>query len=312
MINQTNYLTLKRLWNPLWNRLARERRLVIAAPYLWLGIFSLIPLLLVVKISLSEAVLAIPPFHPLFQWPAEQVLQLRLNLAAYGTLLTDPFYASAFLGSLKIALTATLTCLFIGYPMAYAIAQASSKWRTPLLLLVILPFFTSFLVRVYAWIGLLSTEGVINTLLISLGVIREPLPLLYNSFAVTVGIVYCYLPFMILPIYSVLDKIDPAYLEAAYDLGCRPWRAFLRITVPLSFRAIIAGSILVFVPAVGEFVIPELLGAPDTVMIGRVLWSEFFNNQNWPLACALALITLIVFVVPFMIFQRFQFREIEE
>jgi putrescine transport system permease protein len=295
-----------------WSRLTRERRLVIAGPYLWLGLFSLIPFLLVVKISLSQSVMAIPPFHPLFQWSAEQILQIRLNFAAYTTLLTDPFYASAFLGSLKIALVSTFACLIIGYPMAYSIVQASPRWRPLLLLLIILPFFTSFLVRVYAWIGLLSTEGVINTFLLYVGIIQEPLPLLYNSFAVTIGIVYCYLPFMILPIYSVLDKIDPAYLEAAYDLGCRPWRSFWRITVPLSLRAIIAGSILVFVPAVGEFVIPELLGAPETLMIGRVLWSEFFNNQNWPLACALALVTLVVFVIPFMIFQRFQLRNKEE
>jgi putrescine transport system permease protein len=295
-----------------WGWLTREKRLVIATPYLWLGIFSLIPFLIVVKISLSQGTLAIPPFQPLCQWSAEQVLQVRLNLASYTTLLTDPFYAAAFFGSLKIAFIATLSCLFIGYPMAYAIAHAPAHWRPILLLLIILPFFTSFLVRVYAWIGLLSTQGVINTLLIGLGIIHEPLPLLYNAFAVTVGIVYCYLPFMILPIYSVLDKIDPAYLEAAYDLGCRPWQAFYRITIPLSFPAIIAGSILVFVPAVGEFVIPELLGAPETLMIGRVLWSEFFNNQNWPLACALAVVMLAIFVIPFMVFQRFQYRTEEE
>lgn len=293
-------------------RLTRERRLVIAAPYLWLGLFSLIPFLLVVKISLSESVLAIPPFHPLFQWPTEQILQLRLNLAAYSTILTDPFYVSAFLSSLKIALIATFFCLLIGYPMAYAIAQSSSQWRPILLLMVTLPFFTSFLVRVYAWIGLLSTQGIINSLLQWLGIIHEPLPLLYNAFAVAVGIIYCYLPFMILPLYSVLVKIDPAYQEAAYDLGCPPWRTFWRVTVPLSFRAIITGSILVFVPAVGEFVIPELLGAPETLMIGRVLWSEFFNHHNWPLACALALVMLAVFVVPFTLFQRFQLRTEEE
>lgn len=298
--------------NRFLHRLTRERRLVIAAPYLWLGLFSLIPFLLIIKISLSQSVLGIPPYLPLLQWPAEQILQLRLNLAAYSTLLTDPFYVSAFFGSLKIAFIATVSCLIIGYPMAYAIAQSASHWRLILLLLIILPFFTSFLVRVYAWIGLLSTEGVINNLLIWLGIIHEPLSLLYNSFAVTIGIVYCYLPFMILPIYSVLDKIDPAYLEAAHDLGCRPWRAFWRITVPLSFRGIISGSILVFVPAVGEFVIPELLGAPDTVMIGRVLWSEFFNNKNWPLACSLALLTVIIFVIPFMIFQRLQLRNEED
>lgn len=309
MTTKKNLSTLK---NRFWSRLARERRLVITVPYLWLGLFSLIPFILVVKISLSQPVLAIPPFHPLFQWSAEQVLQLRLNLATYSALFTDPFYASALISSIKIALVATFSCLLIGYPVAYAIVQSSPQWRPTLLLLIILPFFTSFLVRVYAWIGLLSTEGVINTFLKWLGIIAEPLPLLYNSFAVTIGIVYCYLPFMILPLYSVLDKIDPAYQEAAYDLGCRPWRAFWRITVPLSFRAIIAGSILVFVPAVGEFVIPELLGAPETLMIGRVLWSEFFNNQNWPLACALALIMLVIFVVPFTIFQRFQLRAKEE
>ena len=304
--------TFSALGNRFWGRLARERLLVIAAPYLWLGLFSLIPFILVVKISLSKAVLAIPPFHPLFQWSVEQVLHLRLNLASYNILLTDPFYASAFISSLKIAFIATLSCLLIGYPVAYAIVQASPRWRPVLLLLIILPFFTSFLVRVYAWIGLLSTEGVINTFLQWLGLIHEPLPLLYNSFAVTIGIVYCYLPFMILPIYSVLDKIDPTYQEAAYDLGCRPWRAFFCITVPLSYPAIIAGSILVFVPAVGEFVIPELLGAPETLMIGRVLWSEFFNNHNWPLACALALVMLAIFVVPFVIFQRFQLSVKEE
>jgi putrescine transport system permease protein len=308
----TLHQTLLTLKNRFGNRLARERSLVIAVPYLWLGLFALIPFLLIVKISFSEAVLAIPPFRPLLQWPTEQILELRLNLAAYKALLMDPFYALAFMGSLKIAFIATFSCLLIGYPMAYAIVQSSPQWRPILLLLITLPFFTSFLVRVYAWIGLLSTEGVINTFLQWLGIIHEPLPLLYNSFAVTIGIVYCYLPFMVLPLYSVLDKIDSSYQEAAYDLGCRPWQAFWRITVPLSLRAIIAGSILVFVPAVGEFVIPELLGAPETLMIGRVLWSEFFNNQNWPLACALALIMLAIFVIPFTIFQRFQLRVKEE
>jgi len=296
----------------LWNRLTRERRLVIAVPYLWLGLFFLIPFVLVVKISLSEAVMAIPPFHALCQWPADKILQVRLNLAAYSALLSDPFYISAFIGSLKIALTATFFCLLLGYPMAYAIAQSSSQWRPVFLLLIILPFFTSFLVRVYAWIGLLGTEGVINAFLQWLGVTHGPLPLLHNAFAVTVGIVYCYLPFMVLPIYSILDKIEPAYQEAAYDLGCRPWRAFWRVTVPLSLRGVVAGSILVFIPAIGEFVIPELLGSPETVMIGRVLWSEFFNNHNWPLACALALAVLVIFVVPFVIAERFQLGIREE
>lgn len=303
------YSTLR---DRLWKNLTRERHLVIAAPYLWLGLFSLIPFLLIIKISLSQSVMAIPPFQPLFQWPADQILQLRLNFAAFTTLLTDPFYAEALLSSLRIASISTLSCLVIGYPLAYAISKSSPHWRSILLLLIILPFFTSFLVRVYAWIGLLSTEGIINNTLKMLGIIQEPLPLLYNSWAVTIGIVYCYLPFMILPIYAVLDKIDEAYLEAAYDLGCQPWKAFCRITVPLSLPGIVAGSTLVFLPAVGEFVIPELLGSPDTLMIGRILWSEFFNNQNWPLACSLALLILAIFVIPFMIFQRFQFQSTEE
>jgi putrescine transport system permease protein len=300
------------LKNRFWDALIRNRGIVITIPYLWLGLFSLIPFFIIVKISLAKGILAIPPFTPLYQWSSGQVLDFHVNLAAYAALINDPFYISAFLGSLKIAFVATLGCLAVGYPMAYAIRQAPQKWRLIFLLLIILPFWTSFLVRVYAWIGLLGAEGVINTFLIKWGFINRPLPLLYNSVTVTIGIIYCYLPFMILPLYAVLDKIDPVFLEAAHDLGCRPWNAFWRITVPLSFRGIIAGSILVFVPAVGEFVIPELLGAPDTPMIGRVLWSEFFNNRNWPLACALAVVMLAIFIIPVMCFQRFQLRKPEE
>lgn len=303
-----SYEYLLRFKKNFFERLSRERNLVIVGPYLWLALFSLIPILLIVKVSLSQGVLAIPPFQPIMEWSSEQILHLRLNLATYQTLILDPFYGVAFLGSVKIALISTVCCLLIGYPLAYAIAQSSPQWRLILLLLVVLPFFTSFLIRVYAWIGLLSKQGLINHFLIWAGVIQEPLPLLYNTFAVIIGIVYCYLPFMVLPLYSVLDKIDYSYLEAAYDLGCRPWRAFWWITIPLSFRAIMTGSILVFVPAIGEFVIPELLGASETLTIGRVLWSEFFNNQNWPLACALAVCMMIIFVIPFMIFQRFQAR----
>jgi len=298
--------------NIFWRRLTREKRLVIAAPYLWLALFTLIPFIIIIKISLSEVTLAIPPFQPFFEWTAEQILHLHLNFATYSALLSDHFYASALIDSFKVALIATFICFIIGYPMAYAIARSSPFWRPILLLMVILPFFTSFLVRVYAWIGLLSTKGLINSFLLWMGIIKEPLSLLYNASAVTIGIVYCYLPFMILPIYSVLDKIDPSYIEAAYDLGCRPWRAFWRVTFPLSLRAVIAGSMLVFVPAIGEFVIPELLGAPDTLMIGRVIWAEFFNNQNWPLACALAVVMLVLFIIPFTIFQRYQLRTEEE
>jgi putrescine transport system permease protein len=299
-------------WSGFWRRLTRERGIAIAIPYGWLGVFFLIPFLLVLKVSFSESVLAIPPFSPLLQWSSEHVLNFKFHLINYATFLTDPFYVSALFVSVKIAFIATLTCLIIGFPMAYAMTQVSQAWRSIILLLVILPFWTSFLVRVYAWIGLLSQEGIINNILMGIGLISTPLPLLYNSFSVTIGIVYCYLPFMILPIYSVLEKIDPAYLEAAYDLGCHPWRAFWRVTVPLSYRAIIAGSVLVFIPAIGEFVIPELLGAPETIMIGRVLWGEFFNNRDWPLACALAVIMLGIFVAPIMIYQRFSLRTREE
>jgi putrescine transport system permease protein len=192
--------------------------------------------------------------------------------------------------------------------MAYGISRVQSTWRTVLLLLVVLPFWTSFLIRVYAWMNLLSSQGLINAFLLKMGLIHTPLMLLDNSAAVCVGIIYCYLPFMILPIYAALDKIDSSYIEAAYDLGCSPWRAFWRVTVPLSMPGIVAGSILVFIPAIGEFVIPEILGGPDTIMIGRVLWWEFFNNRDWPLACALAVAMVVLFVAPIMIFQRQQLR----
>lgn len=282
--------------------------IAVIIPYVWLTVFFFIPFLIIVKISLSEAALSMPPFLSVIEWTNEQILQFRLNIGNYLSIVQDSFYVSAFLSSLLIALISTSICLILGYFIAYGIAQSEKKWRPLLLLLVILPFWTSFLIRVYAWMGLLTTEGVINSFLIGVGLIETPLPLLHNTFAVVIGIVYCYLPFMILPIYAVLDKVDPVYLEAASDLGCRPWRSFWRITFPLSLSGVFAGCILVFAPAVGEFVIPELLGAPDTLMIGRVLWMEFFNNHNWPLASALAVVMLIVFVAPIMIFQRVQLR----
>lgn len=287
---------------------SRARHLTITIPYIWLAVFFFIPFLIIVKISLSEAALALPPFLSVAEWTNEQILHLRLNIGNYLTIVMDSFYISAFLSSLLIALISTSLCLILGYFIAYGIAQSKKKWRPLLLLLVILPFWTSFLIRVYAWMGLLSTEGIINSFLLGVGLIKTPLPLLHTTFSVIIGIVYCYLPFMILPIYAVLDKIDPVYLEAASDLGCRPWRSFWRVTFPLSFSGVLAGCILVFAPAVGEFVIPELLGAPDTLMIGRVLWMEFFNNHNWPLSSALAVVMLVVFVAPIMIFQRIQLR----
>lgn len=282
------------------------RAAVIGVPYLWLGLFFLVPFLIVLAISFSQAdSLKTPPFTPLVEW-IDGAASLRLQLLNYAFLLSDDLYIVAYLNSLKTAAISTLLCLVIGYPMAYAMARSSPSLRPALLMLVILPFWTSFLIRIYAWMGILNNSGLINNLLIGLGLIDEPLPLMNTQFAVQIGIVYTYLPFMILPLYSTLEKMDLSLLEAAADLGCRPWKAFWAITVPLSLPGIVAGSMLVFIPVVGEFVIPELLGGPETLMIGNVLWNEFFNNRDWPLASAVAVAMLMVLVGPIMLFQRQQ------
>jgi putrescine transport system permease protein len=288
------------------------QRLVIAAPYLWLLLFFLVPFLIVLKISFSEVQIAMPPYAPLLQWAADaRRLVVTFNLNNYHFLLTDDLYVSTFLYSVRVAATSTLLCLLIGYPMAYAIARASPTQRNLCLMLIILPFWTSFLLRVYAWVGLLKTDGVINNVLLGIGLVDQPLTLLYTDFAVYVGIVYSYLPFMILPLYSNLEKHDLTLLEAAADLGARPVTAFLRITLPLSMPGVIAGSLLVFIPAVGEYVIPSLLGRTDQLMIGRVLSDEFFSNRDWPVASAVAIAMLLLLVIPIMLFQRFQNRELE-
>jgi putrescine transport system permease protein len=300
--------TLHKYFNskkPLW----QDRRLVTMIPFVWLSVFFLIPCFLIFKISFSESVLAIPPFKPILEWTGDFILHFRFNLESYWRLLTDPFYASGFLTSITVAFFATCLSLLLGYWVAYSMAQASSRWRPLLLLLIILPFWTSFLVRVYAWMGLLSTEGVLNLLLLKLGIIDEPRQFLFNNFAVMLGIVYCYLPFMVLPIYIAIEKIDPAYLEAAFDLGCRPRHAFWRITVPLSMSGVISGIILVFIPAIGEYVIPELLGAPDTLMIGRIIWLEFFNNRDWPVASTVTVVMLLLLVVPIVLLQRWRLQK---
>ncbi len=289
--------------------LMRDRRLVLGVPYLWLLVFFLVPFFLVFKISLSESVLAIPPYLPIFDWTKDGFLNVHLNVGNYIRMVTDPFYLTGLLTSITIALGATIICLVVGYVIAYSISRAPDRWRTVLLLMVILPFWTSFLVRVYAWMGILAKDGLLNQLMLYLGLITEPQQFLYNNFSVMVGIVYCYLPFMILPIYSVLEKIDESYLEAAYDLGCTPWRAFWRVTVPLSMPGVLSGVALVFIPALGEFVIPELLGAPDNLMIGRIIWIEFFNNRDWPVASTVAVVMLLMFVVPIMVMQRRQLRK---
>ena len=280
------------------------RRGLIGIPYLWLVLFTLLPLAIVLKISFAESRLAIPPYGPLFE-TGDEGLRLGATLESYARLLSDSLYIRAYLSSIRYALAATLISLLLGYPMAYAIARAPKAWRVALLMLVILPFWTSFLLRVYAWIGLLKGNGLVNNLLIALGVVSEPLPLLNNSFSVVLGLVYGYLPFMVLPLYATLERLDPALLEAAADLGCRPWRAFLRVTLPLSLPGIVAGSLLVFIPAIGEFVIPELLGGPGTLMVGKVLWDEFFNNHDWPAASAVAVAMLLLLALPMATMRRF-------
>jgi putrescine transport system permease protein len=286
------------------------RRMVAGIPLLWLLLLFLVPFIIVFRISFSEVRLAIPPYTPLFAWH-HGTPQLQLHWSAYSFLFTDPLYVSSYLYSLKVAAVSTLFCLALGYPMAYAIARAEASWRSLLLMLIVLPFWTSFLLRVYAWIGLLKNNGVINNVLLYLGVIHHPLALLQTDFAVYIGIVYSYLPFMILPLYANLEKHDATLLEAAADLGARPWRAFLAITLPQSFAGIVAGSLLVFIPAVGEYVIPTLLGRTDQLMIGRVLSDEFFENRDWPVASAVAILVLLLLVVPIMLFQRLERRELE-
>ena len=308
------WLLFQRLRPARWSAYVRDhwigKPLVTAVPMTWLVLFFMVPFIIVFGISFSQSVLAIPPYEPLWSWVGDQVLTLRLHLGNYNYLFTDSLYVSSYLYSLKVAAVSTFFCLLLGYPMAYGIAQATPTKRNLYLMLIILPFWTSFLLRVYAWIGLLKNNGVINNVLMWLGVIDQPITMMQTDFAVYIGIVYSYLPFMILPLYSNLEKHDRTLLEAAADLGSRPWKSFLRITLPLSMPGIVAGALLVFIPAVGEYVIPSLLGRTDQLMIGRVLSDEFFANRDWPVASAVATAMLILLVVPIMIFQRYQSREL--
>ncbi len=282
----------------------------IVMPYGWLLLFFLIPFLIVLKISFSDLKLGLPPYSPLTEWVEKGVLTIKLNFTNYSFIGTDSLYLLTYLESLIIAVIGTLGCLCIGYPMAYGIAKADPPIRTLLLMMVILPFWTSFLLRVYAWIGILSPHGFLNTALKKMGLISTPLILLDTTFATILGIIYCYLPFMILPLYASLEKIDHSLVEAAYDLGARPFQAFLKVIWPLSMPGVIAGSMLVLIPAVGEFVIPELLGGSQTLMIGKVIWNEFFTNRDWPVASALAILMLIFLIIPISIFQRLQERQV--
>lgn len=290
--------------------LPRGRHFVIGVPFFWLFLFFMLPFFIVLKISFAEADVAIPPYTEVWTWVDNQI-SLVLNLGNYLLLTEDDLYVSAYLGSLKMAAISTLLCLLIGYPMAYAIARADKEMQTVFVLLIMMPTWTAILIRVYAWMGILSTNGLLNGFLMHLGLISEPLQILNTNVAVYIGIVYSYLPFMVLPLFANLVKHDLTLLEAAADLGCRNISAFWKITVPLSKNGIVAGSMLVFIPAVGEFVIPELLGGPETLMIGKVLWQEFFNNRDWPVASALAVIMLAILMVPIIWFNRNQAKELE-
>lgn len=282
------------------------RSCVIALPYIWLLLFFLAPFAIVLKISFADPLVAQPPFTPFFDWAAGSGSRILATLDNYAFLLEDNLYWVSYLKSIKIALVATLLCLLLGFPMAYAIALAPLPWRNLLLLLVILPFWTSFLLRVYAWMVMLGKQGLINNLLLSTGLIDEPLQMLYTDGAVYLGIVYTYVPFMILPLYATLEKLDPDIHEAAADLGAKPLRVFFDVTLPLAMPGIIAGSLLVFIPALGEYVIPALLGGLDSLMIGRTLYDEFFVNRDWPLASAVAIVLLLILILPIMLFQRLQ------
>jgi putrescine transport system permease protein len=291
------------------------RRLVVLAPYLWLVLFFLLPFAIVLRISLSQVAMAQPPYLPAFDWSAGwqgvRDVVAGLSFENYQLLGSDTLYLFSYLKSLQVATVSTLILLAIGFPMAYGMARAPRRWQPVLLMLVILPFWTSFLIRVYAWINILQREGLLNDVLRALGLIDAPLTWLATDTAVYIGVVYSYLPFMVLPLYAVLEKMDDTLLEAAADLGCPRWRAFWSVTVPLAFPGIMAGSLLCFIPVMGEFVIPDLLGGSGTMMIGQTLWLEFFSNKDWPVASALAVVLLALLVVPILLYERLQQRTIE-
>ncbi|CUH63515.1 Putrescine transport system permease protein PotH [Thalassovita gelatinovora] len=285
-----------------------RRFFLIFIPYIWLLALFLVPFLIVFKISLSDIALAIPPYVPVIEWSdgwaGFKNFLSQLDLENFVWLTQDDLYWKAYLSSLKIAAVSTVLTLMVGYPIAYSMAQAPNEWRPTLMMLVILPFWTSFLIRVYSWMGILGKEGFLNQFLLWTGMISEPLQIMNTPTAVYIGIVYTYLPFMILPIYSALEKLDASLLEAAEDLGCSRLSAFWLVTIPLSKNGIIAGSFLVFIPALGEFVIPSLLGGSGTLMIGKVLWEEFFSNRDWPVASAVAVVLLLLLIIPIILFQK--------
>src|SRR6266545_465362 len=291
------------------------RRLVVLVPYLWLAAFFLLPFFIVLKISLSTTEIAQPPYVPVFD-PEAGLAGLKeflaaLSLGNYARLFTDWIYVSSYLKSLEIAAISTLILLLIGFPLAYGMARAPRRVQGVLFMMVVLPFWTSFLIRVYAWINILQREGLLNQVLLALGIVDTPPGWLATETAVYIGLVYSYLPFMVLPIYATLEKMDETLLEAAADLGCPQWKAFWLVTLPIAGKGVIAGALLCFIPIVGEFVIPDLLGGSETQMIGQTLWTEFFGNKDWPAASAVAVVLLCLLVVPIVIYQHMQMREIE-
>jgi len=293
-----------------WHDLPLRRWLTLAPPFAWLALFLLLPFLLVLKISFADLKFGVPPYTPLAELK-DEMLTLTLSLRGYALLFSDSLYISTYLSSVKMAAVTTLCCALIGYPMAYYIARSSPSVRNLLLLGVILPFWTSLLLRVYAWVGILRNDGLLNNFLMWLGVIDAPLEIYRTDLAVYIGLIYAYLPFFILPLYANLVKLDVRLLEAAYDLGARPWKAFLTITLPLSMPGVIAGAMLVFIPSVGEYVIPEMLGGADTLMMGRVMWTEFFNNADWPMAAAVTCVMVLLLLVPLVVFQYNQVKQLE-
>ena len=295
---------MRQTWGP-------GRWLIILPPLLFLIVFFLVPFAFAFKISFAEAAPHVPPFTDVISFTPDHHLHIAISLGNYRYLVTDKVYGVAYLYSLRTAFFSTLICLVLGYPMAYAIARSPKSTQGLLLLIIMLPFWTSFLLRVYALEGIIRDTGFLNTVLLHLGLISQPLHIMRTSLAVYLGIVYSYLPFMVLPLFATLEKLDPTLLEAAADLGSTPWRAFMDITLPLSIPGMIAGSLLVFIPAVGEFVIPSLLGGPNQLMIGRVLWDEFFGNHDWPVAAAVAIAFLLLLVGPIAIYQYYSVRQLE-
>ena len=295
---------MKLTWRP-------GRWLIILPPLLFLLIFFLIPFAIALKISFAEAAPHVPPFTDVLYFTPDHHLHLALSLGNYRYLLTDEVYGVAYLYSLRTAFFSTLICLALGYPMAYAIARSPKSMQGVWLLIIMLPFWTSFLLRVYALEGIIRDNGFLNTALLHFGLISHPLRIMRTNLAVYLGIIYSYLPFMVLPLFATLEKLDRTLIEAATDLGSTPARAFLDIPLPLSLPGVIAGSMLVFIPAVGEFVIPSLLGGPNQLMIGRVLWDEFFGNHDWPVAAAVAIAFLLLLAGPIAIYQYYNVRQTE-